>query len=159
MKPRFHILFFIYLIFGGAMIAIFAYIFSFRIGIEAEKDYLFIVENEINDTIALIEDLSPQDMAYPHAGGIKKIVFKNNQEIEVALYLESYDYLDNIKIGDCFMKEKNTRTATIKSLQNEYKIVFEDLSALRHKKGKRELIKWIALYVVLGIVFLYVRIK
>ncbi len=106
LKPRFHILFFIYIFLGGIFTGILIYIFSYRIGKETELNYIKIIETEIIDTIIDISDLPPKDFAYPHAGGIQNIELKKIKEFKIPLYLESYKNEKRIKIGELDFKRK-----------------------------------------------------
>jgi len=158
LRPRLHILLFIYLFFGGIIIGLLAYVFSYKMGKQTELNYLKIVETEINDTIFSINNLPTKDFAYPHAGGIKKLELKNNA-IQIPLYLDSYENVNRIMVGEKISKEKNSRTITIYNEYSEFDIVLQDLIELRKEKGKTERLKWIIVYLVLGIIISFIPMQ
>jgi len=158
LKPRFHILFFIYIFFGGIFVGLLIYIFSFRLGEKTELNYRKIVEAEIRDTIINIADLPTKDFAYPHAGGIQYLELKN-KNLKIPLYLKSYKNEKRINIGDRIQKEKDSRLIQIYNTNKDFSIELRDLVKLRRQKGKTEAIKWIIVYLIIGIVILFAPIK
>ena len=159
LKPRFHILFFIYIVFGGIFTGLLIYIFSYRIGEKTELNYRKIVEAEIRDTIINIADLPPKDFAYPHAGGIQYLELKKNKDLKIPLYLDSYQSEKKINIGDRIQKEKGSRIIQIYNTNKDFSIELRDLVELRKQKGKAEAIKWIIVYLIIGIIILFVPIQ
>lgn len=159
LKPRFSALFFIYLIFGGVFTGILIFIFSYRLGFQTEENYRYFVENAINDTIVEIGELGPLDYAFAHGGMVETVKLKNNSERELALYLENYKHIDNIEAGDSFIKNENSKTITIKSNEKSFDIVLRNLTELREQKRKGETIKWIVIYLIIGVVMLFVPLK
>ena len=159
LKPRFHILFFIYIFFGGIFTGLLIYIFSYRMGEKTELNYKKIVEAEIRDTIINIADLPTKDFAYPHAGGIQCLEIKRNKDLKIPLYLESYINEKKINIGDRIQKEKDSRIIQIYSTNKDFSIELRDLVKLRKQKGKTEAIKWIIVYLIIGTIILFVPIK
>jgi hypothetical protein len=158
LKPRFHTLFFIYLIFGGIIIALFIYAFSYRIGKETELNFLQIVNAEINDTILNIIELPPTDFAYPHAGGINYLELRKDK-FKIPLYLETYTNENKIHIGDQITKDRNSRTIEIYGEKGQFTIILENLVELRKQKGKSEGLKWITVYLIIGVIMLFVPIQ
>jgi len=159
LKPRFHILFFIYIFFGGIFTGLLIYIFSYRIGEETVRNYEKIIETEIIDTIIDISDLPPNDFAYPHAGGIQNLELKKNRAFKIPLYLESYNNVKNIKIGEKISKEKGSRIIQIYGANGKFTIELKNLVELRKQKGKSEAIKWTIVYLIIGTIILFVPIQ
>jgi len=158
-KPRFHILFFIYIFFGGIIIGVLIYIFSFRIGNETELTYKKIVQTKIVDTIIGISDLQSKDFAYPHPGGVKELELKTIKDFDIPLYLESYNNENKIKVGDWISKEKGSRKIQVFSKNEKFTIELKDLVELRQQKGKSESIKWIVVYLIIGVIIMFVPLN
>jgi len=159
LKPRFHILFFIYIFFGAVIFGLLCYIFAFKIGENTEINYKKVFENEINDTINNIGILSGKDYAYMHGGLIKTVELKHNKEIEFALYLESYENIDNIKVGDIILKERFSEKISIKSVEKNFEIKLRNIERMRNEKRQTEIFKWIFGYLIMGLVILFVPIN
>jgi len=159
LKPRFSILFFIYLIFGAVFTGILIFIFAYRLGFQTEGNYRYFVESSINDTIVEIGELAPLDYAFAHGGKVETVKLKNNSENVLALYLESYENVDNILVGDNFIKNENSKTITIKSNKKSFDIVLRDLTVLREHNRKGETIKWIVIYLIIGVIMLFVPLN
>lgn len=159
LKPKFGILFFIYLIFGGVFTGILIFIFAYRLGFQTEENYRYFVENAFNDTIAEIGELGPLDYAYLHGGMVETVKLKNNSEKELALYLDKYKHIDNILVGDSFIKNENSKTVTIKSNEQSFDIELRNLTEIREQKRKGETIKWIVIYLIIGAIILFVPLK
>jgi len=159
LKPRFHILFFIYIFFGGIFIGLLIYIFSYRIGKETELNYRKIIETEFIDTIINIGDLPTKDFAYPHSGGIRNLELKKIKDFKIPLYLESNKNENKINVGERISKEKDSRIIQIYSMNENFTIELKDLVELRKQKGKAEAIKWIIVYLIIGTIILFVPIQ
>lgn len=159
LKPRFNILFFIYIFFGGIFTILLIYIFSYSIGEKTELNYKKIVETEIRDTIINIADLRSKDFAYPHAGGIQYLEVKDIKDLKIPLYLESYKDVKKITVGDMIVKVKDTRTIQIYSANKNFEIELKNLTELRKQKIKEEAIKWIIIYLIIGTIILFVPIQ
>lgn len=158
-KPRFHILFYIYLLFGGIFLGILYYTLFFKLGEKTELNYINAFKAELHDTIVGISRLPSKDYAYFHSGVVNTIELKNDKDISIALYLDSYENENNISIGSCFIKEMNSNIVLIRSSTQEFKISLKNLTERRIQQQKIEAIKLIIIYLILGFIVMFIPLK
>jgi len=154
-RPRVNTIFILWIVFGGLWCGFLFYIFAIASGKETEKNYSYVFASEIQDTIENIGELSMRDYAYAHGGTVKTIELRGNKEITFALYLESPENIEKIKIGNIISKENNSRIITIKSKEENFNIKLRDLKEVRKQERKPEAIKWILGYIIIGIILLF----
>ena len=148
LKPRFHSLFIIYLVFGSLLLGIMYYAMNFGYGKDATKDILKLEEISIKDEVVDISNLTTAEQVYPHAGGIKKLTTR--QGIVIPLYVENPESVDKIEPTDSIMKSSNSRDILIFSGTNSATIHLSDIQSLRQRNQRKSALTWLLAYIIIG---------